>query len=71
MPEYILTAEHLKKLGLSYLFISHDIALVSDFCDRVAVMYQGEIVEEGETGRVLYEPQEDYTNRLLDSVLTF
>lgn len=66
-----LLIELKEKMGLSYLFISHDIALVNDFCERVAVMYQGNIVEEGETGRVLYEPKEEYTKQLLDSVLTF
>ena len=56
---------------LSYLFISHDIALLSHFCDRVAVMYRGRIVEEGATGQVLEHPQQEYTKRLLKSVLTF
>ena len=57
-------------LGLSYLFISHDIALVSGFCDRVAVMRGGRIVEMGETADVLSRPREEYTKVLLDSVLT-
>ena len=66
-----LLKELQEKLGLSYLFISHDIALVSHFCDRVAVMYRGRIVEEGATGQVLEHPQQEYTKRLLKSVLTF
>ena len=66
-----LLKELQEKLGLSYLFISHDIALVSHFCDRVAVMYRGRIVEEGATGQVLEYPQQEYTKRLLKSVLTF
>ena len=66
-----LLGELKQRMGLSYLFISHDIALVNHFCDRVAVMYQGKIVEEGKTGQVLYEPQQEYTKRLLKSVLTF
>ncbi len=59
-----------KSLGLSYLFISHDIALVDGFCDRVAVMYRGKIVEMGETSQVLRHPKEEYTKILIDSVLT-
>lgn len=66
-----LLSELKRQLGLSYLFISHDIALVSHFCDRVAVMYRGRIVEEGATGQVLEHPQQEYTKRLLKSVLTF
>lgn len=66
-----LLSELKRQLGLSYLFISHDIALVSHFCDRVAVMYKGRIVEEGATGQVLEHPQQEYTKRLLKSVLTF
>ena len=59
-----------RELGLSFLFISHDIALVSSFCDRVAVMYQGKIVEEGTAMEVIQTPREAYTRRLIDSVLT-
>lgn len=66
-----LLSELKRQLGLSYLFISHDIALVSHFCDRVAVMYRGRIVEEGATEQVLEHPQQEYTKRLLKSVLTF
>lgn len=64
----------LKKLAdemqMSYLFISHDLALVSGLCDRVAVMCQGEIVEMGETREVLEHPKEVYTKQLVDSVLS-
>ena len=66
-----LLEELKQRMGLAYLFISHDIALVNHFCDRVAVMYRGRIVEEGETGQVLFEPQQEYTKELLKSVLTF
>ena len=58
------------ELQMSYLFISHDLALVSGLCDRVAVMYQGEIVEMGETQEVLAHPKEAYTKQLVDSVLS-
>ena len=55
---------------LSILFISHDISLVQQFCDRVLVMYRGEIVEEGTPDEVIRNPQNDYTKRLIDSVLS-
>lgn len=54
---------------ISYLFICHDIALVQNFCDRVLVMYQGKIVEQGKTEEVLRFPKHEYTRMLLDSVL--
>ena len=58
------------EMKMSYLFISHDLALVSGLCDRVAVMYQGEIVEMGQVREVIDYPKEVYTKHLLDSVLT-
>ena len=64
----------LKKLAdgmkMSYLFISHDLALVSSLCDKIAVMYHGEIVESGATREVMEHPKEEYTRLLLDSVLS-
>ena len=54
---------------MSYLFICHDIALVQNFCDRVLVMYQGKIVEQGKAEEVLHFPKHEYTRMLLDSVL--
>lgn len=58
------------EMKMSYLFISHDLALVSGLCDRVAVMYQGEIVEMGETIEVLKHPSKEYTRHLMNSVLS-
>lgn len=55
--------------GLSILFICHDISLVQQFCDRVLVMYHGDIVEQGTPIDVICHPQNDYTKRLIDSVL--
>lgn len=55
--------------GLSILFICHDIALVQEFCDRVLVMYHGDIVEQGTPDEVIRNPQNDYTKRLINSVL--
>ena len=54
---------------LSILFICHDISLVQRFCDRVLVMYHGDIVEQGTPIDVICHPQNDYTKRLIDSVL--
>lgn len=55
--------------NLSILFICHDISLVQQFCDRVLVMYHGKIVEEGAPDEVIRTPKNDYTKRLIDSVL--
>ncbi len=57
-----------RELGLSILFISHDIALVSNFCSRAAVMYRGKIVETGDTRQLIRHPREAYTRRLIASV---
>jgi peptide/nickel transport system ATP-binding protein len=56
--------------GLAMLFISHDLAVVSQVADRVAVMQHGEIVEQAEAGRLFREPQHPYTRRLLASAPT-
>ena len=54
-----------ERLGLSYLFISHDLAVVRAISDRVAVMYLGQIVEQGAADQVLAEPAHPYTQALL------
>ncbi|HEY0277137.1 MAG TPA: ATP-binding cassette domain-containing protein [Solirubrobacterales bacterium] len=54
-----------RELGLTMLFISHDLAVVKQLCDRVAVMSEGEIVEEGPVDAVLGEPEHEFTRRLL------
>lgn len=54
-----------KQLGLSYLFVSHDLAVVYQLCDRVAVMYHGEIVDEGDVDTVYDHPKHPYTEKLL------
>ncbi|MGA9160076.1 MAG: ABC transporter ATP-binding protein [Actinomycetota bacterium] len=54
--------------GMSVLFISHDLAVIAELCDRVAVMQLGRIVEEGLTAHVLGEPEDDYTKRLVAAV---
>ena len=56
------------KLGLSFVFISHDIAVIRYFCDRIAVMYRGKIVETGETNQVCDAPTHPYTQALLSAI---
>jgi peptide/nickel transport system ATP-binding protein len=58
------------ELGLSYLFITHDLSVVSYLADRVAVMYLGRIVEEGRVHEVLDAPRHPYTQALLSAVPT-
>ena len=58
-----------KEMHLSLLFISHDLALVQALCNRILVMYQGKIVEEGTPDEVILHPREEYTKKLIDSVL--
>jgi peptide/nickel transport system ATP-binding protein len=55
------------RLGLGLLFITHDLRVAAQLCDRVIVMHQGHIVEEGPTAEVYANPQQDYTRRLLDA----
>jgi peptide/nickel transport system ATP-binding protein len=50
---------------VSYLFITHDLAVVAEIADEVAVMYRGKIVEHGDVRQVLMEPRHDYTRKLL------
>ncbi|MFQ5644421.1 MAG: dipeptide ABC transporter ATP-binding protein [Thiogranum sp.] len=57
-----------RELDLSFLFITHDLSVVSYIADRVAVMYLGRIVEEGEVGEVLEDPGHPYTRALLSAV---
>ncbi|EXL08531.1 ATP-binding cassette domain-containing protein [Brucella anthropi] len=57
-----------EKFGLSYLFISHDLGVVRAITDRVAVIYRGNIVEQGPTNEVFDNPRHDYTRALVDAV---
>src|SRR5205085_5169105 len=63
-----LLASLQRQLGLAMLFIAHDLALVEQLADRVAVMYLGRIVELGTCAEVLARPQHPYTVGLLESV---
>ena len=60
-----------RETGVGLVFVSHDLAVVSQACDVVAVMYAGQLVEIGSVDRVLHEPAHPYTSGLLRSVPTF
>ncbi len=57
-----------ERFGLSYLFVSHDLSVVKHLAHRVAVMYKGKIVEQGDGEALFANPQSDYTRRLLAAV---
>jgi|TARA_Y100001934_G_scaffold282656_1_gene397500 peptide/nickel transport system ATP-binding protein len=61
----LLLKELQKETGMSILFISHDLSLVSEIADRVIVMYKGKIVERGSSASIFKNPQEDYTKALI------
>lgn len=63
-----LLAEMRDELGLAMIFITHNMGVVADICDRVAVMYAGQIVESGEVRQTFADPQHPYTSRLLASM---
>lgn len=56
------------EFGLSYLFISHDMAVIHHICDRIAVMFDGRIVEEGDRDEIIERPKHPYTKALLSAV---
>ena len=53
--------------GMSIIFISHDLALISEICDEVVVMYQGKLVEKGNVAAIFKNPQHNYTKALINS----
>ncbi len=63
----LLMRELRQRRGLAFLFVSHDLSVVRWFCDRVAVMYLGRIVEEGPASRVLADPLHPYARMLRDA----
>ena len=63
-----LLADLTKEYGLTMLFISHDLAVIRQIADRIAVMYHGKLVEEGSTAQVFEMPQQDYTRSLLAAI---
>lgn len=58
----------MKKYNVSFLYITHDLALARHICDRIAVMYLGKIMEMGNVEDVIYEPLHPYTKALMDAV---
>ena len=63
-----LLADIRARLGLTMLFITHDLRVAAQVCDRIAVMQRGAIVEQGPTAEVFGNPQHPYTQQLLDSI---
>lgn len=59
-----------EQFNLTYVFISHDLNVVRYFCDRIAVMYMGQVVEYDEAETVYNNPQHDYTKKLLSAIPT-
>jgi peptide/nickel transport system ATP-binding protein len=57
-----------KELDISFIFITHDVALASDLCDKIGVMYAGQLVEIGSSEEVLLKPAHPYTQKLISSV---
>ncbi|KGM18712.1 dipeptide ABC transporter ATP-binding protein [Corynebacterium auriscanis] len=57
-----------RKLGLSYLFVAHDLSVIRHLSDRVAVMYKGEFVEQGDAEEIFSNPQHEYTQKLLKAI---
>ncbi|WP_158057441.1 ABC transporter ATP-binding protein [Halorussus halophilus] len=63
-----LMKELQKEYGLTYVFISHDLSLIRYMCDRTAIMYLGDVIEQGPTSEVVENPQHPYTEALFDAV---
>ncbi|MCU0968937.1 MAG: ATP-binding cassette domain-containing protein [Rubrivivax sp.] len=63
-----LMADLQERWGVTYLFVSHDLAVVEHVCDEVLVLHQGRIVEQGPPGRLFRAPRHPYTQRLLAAV---
>ena len=57
-----------KEMNLTYLFISHDLAVVYNFCDRIVVMHDGRLVEENTPREIFLAPREEYTRRLINAI---
>ena len=66
-----LLKEIQKNFGITYLFISHDLRVIKYMCDKVAVMKEGKIVEEGAAGTIYNDPSAQYTKLLLSSIPSY
>ena len=56
------------ELGMSVLFITHDMAVIAEMADRVVVMFDGKIVEQGTVEQIFHDPQHNYTKKLISAV---
>lgn len=63
-----LLKELKERLGMAIIFITHDLGVVSDICDKIIVMYAGKVVEEGMSRQIFYHQKHPYTKGLLESV---
>ena len=63
-----LLKELKEKINMSIIFITHDLGVVADICDKIAVMYAGTVVEKGSVEEIFYKPQHPYTKGLLKSI---
>jgi peptide/nickel transport system permease protein len=63
-----LLAELKRELGVAYLLVAHDLAIVAELSDRIGVMYGGQMLELGSAGEVITAPRHPYTRVLLDAV---
>ncbi|HET7018128.1 MAG TPA: ABC transporter ATP-binding protein, partial [Streptosporangiaceae bacterium] len=63
-----LLLELQRDTGMSMILVSHDLAVITEVCDRIVVMYGGQIVEEGETATIISEPRHPYTRALLEAL---
>ena len=59
-----------EEYGFTVIFITHDLGVVAEVADRVAVMYAGQIVEYGTAEDIFYDPKEDYTKKLIAAIPT-
>ena len=57
-----------KQFNLTYIFISHDLNVVRYFCDRIMVMYMGEVVESADSEEIYFNPKHEYTRKLLNAI---
>ena len=56
------------EFGMSVMFITHDMAVIAEMADRVVVMFNGEVVEQGPVDQIFHAPQQDYTKKLINAV---
>ena len=63
-----LMQELRKKLGMSIIMITHDLGVVANMCEKIAVMYAGHIVEYGTADEIFYNPSHEYTKGLIKSI---